>query len=238
MQSQYSVYKLSFLRYILIATGIILALVFGMLWFVMAFDISLDGNNGIYNYLFVFAAMALGIFSGARLSKTLYIITPVEGGLKLLSKSPLGKQENLIISWLDIENANYGTFGNGSTLTINIRNPKLNLEFTGGLLTGERDLEPLYNLIQSNLEEQTVVNTDVNVHRPVTFINSRMAFILAALLSVIMILIPVLAIMNRFTFRIPLGGYTFLKIVWIYLTGLPFIYYVWKSRRHSDLQDF
>jgi hypothetical protein len=232
MKQEYTVEKLNFLRYIFISASICLALVFGFLWVDSIFDFSLDGLNQLYLYAFVFGSMAFGIYAGSRLAKTTFIISPADEGLVLVSKTSYAKPAEVKIKWNDISDCIYEEYGNGSILTIFIQNPKLKLEFTGSLLTRSADLQPLYELINANLIPKEKSAPALPGNSP-TFMRSRLALVMALILATIIIILPMVIFISSRFYHLQFDNFKMVKVIWIYITGLPFIYYVWRARNSA-----
>ena len=146
-------YQFNFWRYLLVSVGIILSLIFGLIFSPLIEIINSSDWGGYYLLLFTMLSMLLGIYVGAKASATQFEIKTDETGMKIKKDAPLFNDGMALtpVLWEDIIGIQKENYYNGEILKIQIKNPPLALSFTNSILKRSEDFDRFYTIVKENI---------------------------------------------------------------------------------------
>ncbi len=128
----FTLYDFKFWRYLIVAVGIVLFIIFGSLYLESSGYLNMEGWNELYFIGMAGISMFIGIKIGASLATNTHTITLSKSGLLQKIRTPFsfGKHETVEIPWEDIEAYNMEEFGNGTILNFSLRSTGKKYSFT------------------------------------------------------------------------------------------------------------
>ena len=150
---QFILYQFNFWRYLLVGVGIILSLIFGLIFSPLIEIINSNEWGGYYLLLFIMLSMVLGIYAGAKVSATQFEIETDETGMKIKKEAPLFNDgmPTTPVLWTEIIRIQKMNYYNGEILRMKIMNPPLELEFTNSILKRSADLDRFYAIVKAKI---------------------------------------------------------------------------------------
>lgn len=152
---QFILYQFNFWRYLFVGVGIILSLIFGLIFSPLIEIINSSDRGNFYILLFTMLSMVLGIYIGAKVSATQIEIETDEMGMKIKKEAHMFNEAMAPTSvlWTEITSIQKVNYYNGEILRIKMMNSSLEFEFTNSILKRSDDLDRFYAIAESKINK-------------------------------------------------------------------------------------
>ncbi len=231
----YILYNFKVWRYVFVAVGFILFIIFGLLYLAQQHYFEINDHGGIYFFIIAFGSMALGVIIGAKVSTYTYEIALSNKGLKMNIQSPFLFSGNAIksILWEEIEAYNLEEYENGSVLNFSLHGADTKYSFTNSIFKKSKDLVPFYEALKKGADafNDQYIEEHKKIGMLAGFYEGPYALWLARLLVILMIGIPIVIMIAK-----PDGDnyFQYIKLIWFYVLSFIIIFKTYIARKKTD----
>ncbi len=228
----YTLYLFKFWRYLIIAVGLVLLLVFGGISLALRYSFDFGTWDEISILLLTFVSLALSIIFGAKVSTYTCKIQVSTDGLMLTINSPIPftSTEFIKITWDDLDAFNIEGDDQGDVLTFKVRGTGKEYRFTNSIFKKSQDMQPFFEALKKGADVFNEQHFDDHKHigELPGFYSGTFALVSAIFLAVLMFIIPIMIYLMSSNED---SVFPYLKLIWFYLLSMFIIRNVYVARK-------